>query len=162
MGDINYGKAEATLGLFLLTGSLIISTGCIVAGVLTYFTTGAAAPIIYFVFVTGLFSLYPTPILVLTFLKPVRDKLKTCLPCWCLYGHHLSVAGSTTRLDKAISSANTSSRVILSSKWNVCLCVYSIHIIFCWTVYTVAVLNFIELEHQHNAACSRVHVLFDC
>ena len=57
-GDNNYGKDAAKLGVYLLTGSQLNSTGCIVAGVLTYFTTGAA--IIYFAFVTRLLSLYPT------------------------------------------------------------------------------------------------------
>ena len=101
-GDINYGKAAAKLGLFLLTGSLLNSTGSIIAGVLTYFTTEAAGPLIYFVFVTGLLSLYPTPVLILAFLKPVREKLKMCLMCRCLYGHHLPVTGSTTNTSSIV------------------------------------------------------------
>ena len=96
-GDINYGKAAAKLGLFLLTGTLIYSTVTIVSVVLVYFTTGstAAALIIYFVSIIGSLSLYPTPILIIIFLKPVRDKLKNISKVYT-FVRHPSVAGTTT------------------------------------------------------------------
>ena len=96
-GDINYGKAAAKLGLFLLTGTLIYSTVTIVSVVLVYFATrsSAAALMIYFVYIIGSLSLYPTPILIIIFLKPVRDKLKNISKVY-MFVRHPSVAGTTT------------------------------------------------------------------
>ena len=98
-GDINYGKAAAKLGLFLLTGTLIYSTVTIVSVVLLYFhyltRSTAAALILYFVSIIGSLSLYPTPILIIIFLKPVRDKLKNISKVY-MFVHHPSVAATTT------------------------------------------------------------------
>ena len=112
-GDINYWKAAAKLGLFLLTGSLIYSTVSVTSTILVYFTTGSTADtlIIYFVFITNLLSLYFAPFLIIIFLKPVRDKLNTFLKCACLNVCHPSVAGSTTKSEKAIPLLNTNSSV---------------------------------------------------
>ena len=109
-GDISCGKAVVKLGMFLLTGNLINSTGSIVISILAYFTTGSGAvALIYCVYATGLLSLYPTPILIIAFLKPVRDKLKTFLMCRCLCSHP-SVAETiaTKKSEKSMPTANTS------------------------------------------------------
>ena len=79
----NYGRAVAKLGLFLVMGSFINSAGIIVISILVYLSIGANE-LIYFVYVIALFSLYPTPILIIIFLKPVRDKMKRFLMCKCL------------------------------------------------------------------------------
>ena len=93
-GDINCSKTVVKLGLFLLTGTLVNSTGSIVISILAYFTTGSGAvALIYCVDAIRILSLYPTPILILAFLKPVHDNLKMFLKCGYLYGH-LSVAES--------------------------------------------------------------------
>jgi len=65
------------------------STVTIVSGVLAYLSSGSgtAALIIYLVFVIGALSLYPTSILVIIFLRPVRDKLKAVIKS--LRDHHL-------------------------------------------------------------------------
>ena len=103
-GDIDCSKAVVKLGIFLLSGSLINSTGSIVITILAYFTTGSGAvALIYCIYVIGLLSLYPTPILIIAFLKPVRDKLKTFLKCRCLYSHQ-----TMAKSEKSMSTANTS------------------------------------------------------
>ena len=105
-GDINYNKIVTKLAMFLLTGNLINSTGSIVISILAYFTTGhGSVALIYFIYAIGLLSLYPTPILILSFLKPVRDNLKMILKCICLCGRHPSFAETTA---KSMSTANTS------------------------------------------------------
>ena len=103
-GDINCSKTVVKLGLFLLTGNLVNSTGSIVISILAYFTTGSGAALIYCAYAIGMLSLYPTPILILAFLKPVRDKLKMFLKSRCLCGHP-SIAGESR---KSTSAANTS------------------------------------------------------
>ena len=107
-GDINCSKTVVKLGLFLLTGNLVTSTGSIVISVLAYFTTGSGAvALIYCVYAIGLLSLYPTPILILAFLKPVRDKLQIFLKCGNLCGRP-SVVETDAKSEKTMSSINTS------------------------------------------------------
>ena len=81
-GNSDYGKAAAKLTMLLVTGSLINSLGIIVSSVVVYLSVGVDV-IIYIVYVTGVVSLYPTPIAINLFLKPVRDKLKSFLKCKC-------------------------------------------------------------------------------
>ena len=83
VGNVDYGKAAAKLGLFLITGSLISSLGVIVNSVLLVLSVGEEV-VIFAVYLTIAFSLYPTPIVINLFLKPVRDKLKSFLKCSCL------------------------------------------------------------------------------
>ena len=86
-GNISCGKAVAKLALFILTGSLINSISTIIITVLLHFTTESGVALSYIISAIGLLSLYPTPILILMFLKPVRNKLKALLKCTCLHGH---------------------------------------------------------------------------
>ena len=107
-GDINCGRAVTKLGLFLLTGNLINTISSTVIAVLAYFTTGSGAvALIYCIYAIGLLSLYPTPILILAFLKPVRDKVKMFLKCRCLCGPP-SIVGTAAESRKSTSAANTS------------------------------------------------------
>ena len=104
-GDINCSKAVARLALFLVTGNLINSTSSTVTSIIAYFTAGSGAvPLIHCVFIIGLLSLYPTPILILAFLKPVRDKMKTFVKCKYLRSHP-SVAAKS---EKTMSTTNSS------------------------------------------------------
>ena len=106
-GDISCGKAVAKLALFLLTGNLINSISSTVTTIIAYFTTGSGAvALIHCVFIIGLLSLYPAPILIIAFLKPVRNKLITFLKCRCLFVHP-SVAKMTAKSEKSLSTANT-------------------------------------------------------
>ena len=71
-----YKKAMAKLALFLMIGSLINILGQAVPGVITHFTQSQAVYMTYALVVT---SLLPTPIVILIFLKPVRDALKIAI-----------------------------------------------------------------------------------
>ena len=102
-GSSDYSKAAAKLALFMVAGSLINSVGIIVSGVLGY-VSASADVIIYIGYIMIVFSLYPTPILTITFLKPVRDKMKIFLKCKCV--HSGSSAPSVT--EKSSSTARTS------------------------------------------------------
>lgn len=105
-GDIKYNMTMTKLAMFLLTGNLFNSTGSLVISILANFTTGSGSvALIYCIYVIGLLSLYPTPILILSFLKPVRNKLKTFLKCTCLCGRHSSFAETTA---KSMSTSDTS------------------------------------------------------
>ena len=79
-GYSDYSKAAAKLGLFMVAGSLMNSTGITITIVLTYLPF-RVDEIIYFGLIMVVLSLYPTPILTIGFLKPVRYKLKTFLKC---------------------------------------------------------------------------------
>ena len=79
-GDTKNNKAVAKLSLFLLTGILINAVSWTVSSILTYFSAGGIE-VIYSTYAVGVLSLYPTPILIIAFLKPIRDKMKTFLPC---------------------------------------------------------------------------------
>ena len=79
-GSSDYGKAAAKLGLFMVAGSLMNSTGITITIALSYLPV-RVDEIIYFGIIMVVLSLYPTPILTIGFLKPVRYKLKTFLKC---------------------------------------------------------------------------------
>lgn len=100
-GNINCGKAVAKLALFILTGSLINSISTIIITVLLHFTTESGVALSYIISAIGLLSLYPTPILILMFLKPVRNKLKALLKCKCLHGHPSLAEAATMSLTTA-------------------------------------------------------------
>lgn len=87
--DADSGKAVVKLGLFLLTGILVNSASSTVSSTLVYFSTGGIE-LVYWAYAVGVLSLYPTPILIIIFLKPVRDKMKTFLLCKHLIGRPLA------------------------------------------------------------------------
>ena len=85
-GSSDYGKAAAKLAMLLVTGSLINSLGIIVSIAIVYTYLELSVRVdatIYVVYITGVVSLYPTPIAINLFLKPVRNKWKTFLKCKC-------------------------------------------------------------------------------
>ena len=87
------------------------STVTIVSGVLAYLSSGSgtAALIIYLVFVIGALSLYPTSILVIIFLKPVRDKLKAVIKSInrSLRDHHSSVTGTSSEIMSLVQNGGS-------------------------------------------------------
>ena len=83
LGNSGYGKPAAKLSLFLVAGSMINSVGITISSVLEYLSIKSNV-IIYIVYIITVFSPYPTPILTIVFLKPVRDKMKTFLKCKCV------------------------------------------------------------------------------
>ena len=81
--DNDYGKAVAKLGVFLVSGSFINATGITVISILIYVVPVDGKIVIYFIYTIELLPLFPAPILIVAFLKPVRDNLKKFVVC-CL------------------------------------------------------------------------------
>ena len=77
----DYNKGIAKLTLFLVSGNLINLFGQAVVTALLYYSDATA---VYFTFSIVLLSLLPSPVLVIAFLKPVREKMKASLFCHCL------------------------------------------------------------------------------
>ena len=78
----DYKRAMAKFALFLVAGNLINLLGQAVPGIIAFF---ADAPGVYAAYTVTFISLLPTPILVITFLKPVRMKLVEILTCNCAF-----------------------------------------------------------------------------
>ena len=76
--ESDYNKPVAKLALCLVTGTSINSVGIITISILAYLSIGSTAGI-YSIYIIGLVSLYPAPILIIAFLKPVRYRMKTLL-----------------------------------------------------------------------------------
>lgn len=106
--DNGYGKAVAKLGLFLVTGNLINAIGTMVISILVYVTSVGGAKVIYSIYVIVLLSLYPTPILIVAYLKPVRDQLKMFLMCLL---HCLPHIGLGMKSEKTVPAVITNTTV---------------------------------------------------
>ena len=76
----DYNKGIAKFTLFLVSGNLINLFGQAVVSVLVL---SSDAPAVYFTYSFVLLSLLPSPVLVIAFLKPVREKMKASLFCHC-------------------------------------------------------------------------------
>ena len=104
--DNVYKKAMAKLALFLMIGSLINILGQAVPGVISHFTQSQAVYITYTLIVL---SLLPTPIVILIYLKPVRDALKAAIKSKTgshnqVHVHQVAAKMNTCRLRSPISS----------------------------------------------------------
>ena len=78
--ESDYSKPVAKLALFLVTGNSINLVGITTISILAYLSIGSTAGI-YLIYIIALVSLYPAPILIIAFLKPVRYRMKTLLNC---------------------------------------------------------------------------------
>ena len=96
----NYNKRIAKFALFLVSGNLINLFGQAVVAAIVY---SSDAPAVYLSYGIGMLSLLPAPILVVIFLKPVREKMRPALFCHCFREKPRVVRPSTT--DKTLSSA---------------------------------------------------------
>ena len=72
----NYDVRLAKFALFLLSGGFINILGQAVVGVIGYFS-GATA--VYMAFTVGTLSLLPTPLLIIAYLKQVRQRMRAML-----------------------------------------------------------------------------------
>ena len=72
----NYDARLAKFALFLLSGSFISILGQTVIGAIVYFS--GATPV-YIAFVVGTLSLLPTPLLIMAYLKQVRQRMRAML-----------------------------------------------------------------------------------
>ena len=95
----NYNKGIAKFTLFLVSGNLINLFGQAVVSVL-YIVLSSDAPAVYLTYSIALLSLLPSPVLVIVFLKPVREKMKASLFCHC-FGETPEVRKSSATLSMA-------------------------------------------------------------
>ena len=73
-----YKKGMAKFSLFLVVGGSINFFGQVFPSLLTLYS---AAPGVYLSYGSAVISLLPTPIIIVAFLKPVREQAKRFLPC---------------------------------------------------------------------------------
>ena len=95
----DYNKGIAKFALFLVSGNLINLFGQAVVGAIVY---SSNAPAVYISYSIALLSLLPSPILVIAFLKPVRDKMRAALLCHCL--RVMSKAAKSSTAEKTRST----------------------------------------------------------
>ena len=96
----DYNKGIAKFALFLVSGNLINLLGQAVVTAIVYSSSG---PGVYITYSIAVLSLLPTPILVVAFLKPVRDKMRPVLFYLCLR--------EKPRVVKSLSTDKTQSTV---------------------------------------------------
>ena len=77
-----YRKGMAKLSLFLVVGGSINIVGQILPALLAF---NSAAPGVYLSYGSIAVSLLPTPIIIMAFLKPVREETKRIITCGWLY-----------------------------------------------------------------------------
>ena len=73
-----YRKGMAKFSLFLMVGGAINILGQVLPGLLTYYSTATG---VYLSYGSAAVSLLPTPIIILAYLKPVRDRLQALFTC---------------------------------------------------------------------------------
>ena len=73
-----YRKAMAKFSLFLVVGGSINIAGQVIPGLLALYS---AAPGVYLSYGSAVISIIPTPIIILAFLKPVREQAKKIITC---------------------------------------------------------------------------------
>ena len=96
----DYNKGIAKFALFLVSGNVINLCGQAVIGAIVY---SSDVPAVYLSYGIAMLSLLPAPVLVVIFLKPVREKMKAALLCHCLREKPRTVRSSTN--DKTLSTA---------------------------------------------------------
>ena len=80
-GDIRYKKAVSRLALFLVAGSAVYLVGNLLLGFAAIFSSASVS--VYLLYGVGVFSLLPTPIGIIIFLKAVQDQMKAIIACHC-------------------------------------------------------------------------------
>ena len=77
--QVQYWKGMAKFSLFLLLGNTINIVGQVIPGLLTWYYT--AAPGVYLAYSFPAVSLFPTPIIIIAYLKPVQEQVKKLFTC---------------------------------------------------------------------------------
>ena len=98
-----YRKAMAKFSLFLVVGGSINIAGQIIPALLSL---NSAAPGVYLGYGSAVISLLPTPIIIMAFLKPVREQAKQIITCGQL----------SKRVKKLKSTTSTSGDTPLSTE----------------------------------------------
>ena len=86
-GEPGCYKAISRLALFLITGSAVNLAGSLLI-VVTAFTSYASASL-YLLYGFGVLSLFPTPVLIIMFLKVVQDQMKAIITYHCSHSHQI-------------------------------------------------------------------------
>ena len=77
--DFQYRKGRAKFSLFLVAGSTINTVGQVIPALLTYF---AETPGVYLSYgAIAAASFLPTPVIIIAYLKPVREQVKKMFTC---------------------------------------------------------------------------------
>ena len=76
--DVQYRKGMAKFSLFLVVGSTINTVGQVIPALLTYF---AETPGVYLSYGIAAVSFLPTPVIIIAYLKPVREQVKKMFTC---------------------------------------------------------------------------------
>ena len=86
-GDTGYKKAISRLALFLVTGSVVNLCGSLQMTVTVMFSY--ASEEVYLQYGVGLLSLFPTPILIIMFLKAVQGQMRAIITCHRSHSHQI-------------------------------------------------------------------------
>ena len=105
-----YNKRIAKFALFLVVGNVVNLLGQAVPGLVALYAE-APGVILAYVFVTV--SLLPTPVIILVFMKPVRERMKRILHCSCSFKttstrHEGSFPSTSNTLNSTIDLATRS------------------------------------------------------
>ena len=88
-----YRKGMAKFSLFLVVGGSINFFGQVFPTLMTLYN---AAPGLYLSYGSSVISLLPTPIIIVAFLKPVREQAQRFLPCGQLSKRRIELKSATT------------------------------------------------------------------
>ena len=87
-----YRKGMAKFSLFLVMGGSINFFSQVFPSLLALYT---AAPGVYLSYISAVISLLPTPIIIVAFLKPVREQAKRLFPCGQLSKRRIVLKSAT-------------------------------------------------------------------
>ena len=93
-GDTGYKKAISRLSLFLVTGNAVNVAGNLLIILTAVFSYAAVS--VYLLYGVGVFSLFPTPIFIIMFLKIVRDQMKAIITCQSSRSHQIQTTDQET------------------------------------------------------------------
>ena len=98
-----YRKGMAKFSLFLVVGGSINFFGLVFPSLITLYT---AVPGVYLSYGSSVISLLPTPIIIVSFLKPVREQAKRFLPCGQLSKRRIILKSATNPSSECSSTTH--------------------------------------------------------
>ena len=98
-----YRKGMAKFSLFLMMGGSINFFGQVVPSLLALYS---AAPGVYLSYISAVISLLPTPIIIVAFLKPVREQAQKFLPCGQLSKRRIILKSATNTSSEYTSTSH--------------------------------------------------------
>ena len=98
-----YRKGMAKFSLFLIVGGSINFFGQVFPGLASLYN---AVPGVYLSYVSAVISLLPTPIIIVAFLKPVREQAQKFLPCGQLSKRRIILKSATNTSSEYTSTSH--------------------------------------------------------